>query len=127
VVLLDPPFEGETDYHDAVEIAFGAYATMQRKILEVEMRNAYFQSVGKRALERLAPRERARAMQGSEPLAGGMHAVPATDLRYIRPDRVLPVGVVGFNDQVGIGETYRLGWLDMARGFTPYDWRTFQL
>jgi predicted acylesterase/phospholipase RssA len=127
VILLDPPLEAKTNYQDAVEIAFGAYATMQRKILEVEMRNAYFQSVGKRALERLAPRERARATQGSEPLAGFMHAVPATELRYIRPDSVLPVGVVGFNDQIGIGKTYRLGWLDIARDFTPYDWRTFQL
>ena len=53
VVLLDPPFEPDTDYADAVEISFGVYGTMQRKIMESEMRNAYFQSAGRRALARI--------------------------------------------------------------------------
>jgi hypothetical protein len=57
-----------------------------------------------------------------------MRAVPATDLRYIRPDTTLPLGVVGFGDQVGIGKAYRIGWEDVAqRDFKAYDWRTFQL
>ncbi len=128
VVLLDPPFEVETDYHDAVEIAFGAYGTMQRKIIEVEMRNTYFQSVGKRAVEDLSPSEAARAAQNNALLATFMHSVTATQLRYIRPERTLPVGVVGFNDEVGIGKAYRQGWQDVAvPGFADYDWRTFQL
>jgi predicted acylesterase/phospholipase RssA len=128
VVLLDPPFDVETDYHDAVEIAFGVYGTMQRKIIEVEMRNAYFQSVGKRAVESLSPSEVARATQGNALLATFMHSVTATELRYIRPAQTLPVGVVGFNDQVGIGKAYRLGWQDVGNpGFANYDWRTFQL
>ena len=57
VILLDPPFEGENDYDDAVAVAFAAFGTIQRKLLEVEMRNAYFQSMGRRALARLTPAE----------------------------------------------------------------------
>jgi predicted acylesterase/phospholipase RssA len=128
VVLLDPPFEAQSDYHDAVEIAFGVYATMQRKILEVEMRNSYFQSIGKRAIERLTPTALARATKENALLTTFMRAVPATDLRYIRPDATLPLGVVGFGDQVGIGKAYRIGWQDVGkRDFKAYDWRTFQL
>ena len=128
VVLLDPPFEAQTDYHDAVEIAFAAYGTMQRKIFEVEMRNAYFQSVGKRAIEGMSPSEVARATQNNALLATFMHSVAATELRYIRPEKTLPLGVVGFNDEVGIGQAYRVGWEDVgSRGFVDYDWRTFQL
>jgi len=128
VVLLDPPFDAETNYSDAVEIAFGVYGTMQRKIIEVEMRNAYFQSVGKRAVDRLSPSEVARATQGNELLATFMHSVTATELRYIRPAQELSVGVVGFGDEVGIGKAYRQGWEDVAgAGFVDYDWRTFQL
>jgi predicted acylesterase/phospholipase RssA len=127
VVLLDPPFEPETDYTDAVEIVFGVYGTMQRKLIETEMRNAYFQSVGKRAFEALPPQAAARAAQSNPTLAKLLHTVPATDLRYIRPAKVLPVDVVGFNDEVAIGETYRIGWEDAVHGFTPYDWATFQL
>lgn len=127
VVLLDPPFQPETTYPDAVEIAFGVFGTMQRKILEVEMRNAYFQSLGKRAFDRLTPSERARATGGDPLLGKFIETLPVTDLNYIRPTEALPLSVVGFNDEVGIGKAYRTGWLDAARGFTPYDWETFQL
>ncbi len=127
VILLDPPFEPETNYTDAVEIVFGVYGTMQRKLIETEMRNAYFQSVGKRAFQGLPPQEAARAAQSNPTLAKLLHTVPVTDLRYIRPKKVLPVDVVGFNDEVAIGEAYRIGWEDAAGGFIPYDWATFQL
>jgi predicted acylesterase/phospholipase RssA len=128
VVLLDPPFQADTDYTDAVEIAFGVFGTMQRKILEVEMRTAYFQSIGRRALERLTTAERARTMQGMELVGKFMQAVPETDLQYIRPEKTLPLSVAGFNDEVGIGKAYRIGWEDVVnRGFTKYDWQTFEL
>ncbi len=128
VVLLDPPFEGETDYKDAVEIAYGCFGTMQRKILEGEMRTAYFQSIGKRVLSRLTEPERARSTRGIELLSNYMQSVPETDLRYIRPKETLPVSVIGFSDEVGIGKAYRTGWEDIVgRGFSPYDWQTFQL
>ena len=37
------------------------------------------------------------------------------------------MGVVGFSDEEGIGKAYRIGWEDTGRGFTRYDWKTFQL
>jgi predicted acylesterase/phospholipase RssA len=127
VVLLDPPFEPKTSYDDAVEIVFGTYGTMQRKILETEMRNAYFQSVGKRAFAHLTPQEAAHAMLGNPTLGELLQTVPVTQLRYMRPEKELPLGVAGFNDEVGIGKAYRTGWEDLSRGFTPYDWKTFEL
>lgn len=128
VVLLDPPFQPQTDYKDAIEIAYGVFGTMQRKILEVEMRNAYFQSIGKRALARLSAAELARSMHGLELVTHFMRSIPETDLRYIRPTDTLPLSVVGFNDEVGIGKAYRIGWEDVGkRGFSAYDWQTFEL
>jgi predicted acylesterase/phospholipase RssA len=91
VVLIEPRLEPETDYQDAIEIAFSVFGTMQRKILELEMRSAVLQ----------------------------------TALRYIRPQKVLPLTVIGFDDERGIGQAYRLGWEDLARGFSAYDWQTF--
>ncbi|HEY5424924.1 MAG TPA: patatin-like phospholipase family protein [Candidatus Tumulicola sp.] len=130
VVLLDPQFAPETNYTDAVDVSFGVFGTMQRKILEVEMRNTYFQSLGKRAFERLLPSEVARATQGDALLERFMQTLPVTVLRYIRPEKPLPLGVVSFNDEVGIGKAYQTGWLDATSptaGFKIYDWETFQL
>ncbi|MGA9419968.1 MAG: hypothetical protein WBV40_12535, partial [Candidatus Cybelea sp.] len=127
VILMDPPFEPNTNYADAIEIAFGVFGTMQRKILESEMRNAYFQSIGKRAFRSLAPTEIARLAQANPLLTKVMQAVPITELRYIRPEKVLPVSVAGFNDGAGISNAYRVGWEDVGRGFTAYDWETFGL
>jgi predicted acylesterase/phospholipase RssA len=127
VILLDPPLEGEQDYDDAVSVTVAAFGTVQRKLLEVDIRNAYFQSVAKRALARLSPSELTRVTHDSELLARYVESVPATDLRYIRPAKPLPVGVIAFGDAVGISKTYRSGWQDAARGFTPYDWETFVL
>ncbi|MFY9665662.1 MAG: patatin-like phospholipase family protein [Candidatus Cybelea sp.] len=127
VVLLDPPFEPNTDYADAVEIAFGVYGTMQRKIMESEMRTAYFQSAGERAFGRLAPRDAAKVTQSDPGLAKLMQTIPETDLRYIRPEKELPVTVAGFNDSLGIDKAYRTGWEDAGRGFMPYNWESFEL
>jgi len=91
------------------------------------MRNAYFQSVGKREFGELSPQEAARAKRENPQLAQLMAELPITQLRYVRPEKVLPVGVVGFDEQESIGEAYRIGWEDGGRGFTSYDWQTFQL
>jgi predicted acylesterase/phospholipase RssA len=127
VILLDPPFEPDDEYNDAVEVAFGAFGTVQRNLLELEMRNAYFQSAGKRALNRLSAAQLAGITAGDARLQQYVKSVPTTVLRYIRPKQVLPVEVVGFSDVKGIGEAYRMGWLDAARGFAPYEWETFAL
>jgi predicted acylesterase/phospholipase RssA len=127
VILLDPPFEPDTTYNDAVEVIFGVYGTMQRKILETEMRNAYFQSIGKRTFAELGPQEVARAEHENPTLGRLMESVPFTTIRYVRPEKVLPLGVVDFDDEPSIYAAYKIGWEDSARGFTPYDWQTFQL
>jgi predicted acylesterase/phospholipase RssA len=127
VVLLDPPFQPDTEIRDAIEIAFSVFGTMQRKILETEMHNVYFQSLARRAISRLTKDEFARAAEGNELLERFVRTLPVTDLRYIRPEETLPVAVAGFDDEVGIGKAYRAGWVDVARGFTPYDWTTFEL
>ena len=128
VVLLDPELEADETYRDAVEIAFGVFGTMQRKILEVEMRNTYFQSLGKHAFTTLTSEQIESTSRRMGAAAAYMRSLPETTLRYIRPAQTLPVGVAGFNDEVGIGKAYRVGWLDaFGIGFKPYDWQTFQL
>jgi predicted acylesterase/phospholipase RssA len=127
VVLLDPPFEPDENLDDAVEVAFSAYGTMQRKLLEVEMRTAYFQSMGSRAFRHLPRRDLVQLTHSNQQAVSYVESVPDTDLRYMRPVKELPVSVAGFNDATGIDQTLQLGWLDAARGFTPYDWRTFVL
>jgi hypothetical protein len=127
VVFLNPPFVPEESYGDAVAVVAGALGTVDRKLLEVEMRNAYFQSVGKQLLDRLTPTELLRLTQGDTELLRHLQSITPTQLRYIRPQKVLPVDVLGFDDAVGIGEAYRIGWEDAQRGFTAYDWETFAL
>jgi hypothetical protein len=101
---------------------------MQRKILETEMHNVYFQSLARRAIARLTSEEFARAAGGNGLLERFVRTLPVTDLRYIRPEQTLPVTVAGFQDEAGIGQAYRSGWVDVVeRGFTPYDWSTFEL
>ena len=127
VVLMNPPFEPETDYADAIAIAFGAFGTMQRKILVNEVRNTYFQSMSKRAFAGLPEAAAALVAEEQPLLASLMASVHATDLFYMRPKETLPLGAGAFNDEKGIGKAYRIGWEDALRGFTPYDWRMFDL
>ncbi len=127
VVLLSPPFEPQAGYGDAVEVAYAAFGTAQRKILEVEMRDAYFQSLGRRAFDRLSPRDLAGAARGNAALATFMRSVPETELRYLRPLKALPLSLMAFDDEAAIGRAYQIGWEDAAHGFIPYDWTTFAL
>jgi predicted acylesterase/phospholipase RssA len=128
IIMMDPPFEPEPDYEDAVAVAFGVYGTMQRKILEVEMRDVYFQSIATQALSRLTTLEHAHLTGNHPHLATFMNAIPSTDLRFIRPTATLPLAVAGFDDEVNIGKAYRTGWLDVTtRGFSPYSFDTFEL
>ncbi len=47
VVILDPPFEPQS-YDNAVEIGLAVFGTMQQRILESEIRAAFFESLGTR-------------------------------------------------------------------------------
>ena len=126
VVLLNPRFEEIPDYQNAVQITSGMWGTMQQKILATDMRNVYFQSVAKRAFERLPNAQAAIAAHSDTDLAKYIESLPPTDLAFIRPKDKLPVGGAGFDDQEGIGKAYRIGWVDATAGFTPYDWKTFE-
>jgi predicted acylesterase/phospholipase RssA len=125
VVLLNPPFEEISDYANAIEVAAGMFGTMQQKILAGDMRSVYFQSVARLAFDRLPNYEAAITVEGESRLADYVASLSPTKLTYIRPKKKLPVGGAGFDDQVGIGEAYRIGWNDAVAGFTPYDWKTF--
>ena len=86
VVLLDPPFQPDTEYASAIDIAFGVFGTMQRKILEVEMRSTYFQSVGKRAYQRAA-RPRASASSPEDAMLATYHELHYGNRTAVRPPR----------------------------------------
>jgi predicted acylesterase/phospholipase RssA len=127
VILMDPPFELEANYTDAIAIAFGVFGTMQRKILVNEIRNVYFQSMAKRELSRPPNANPTLIGEQQSLLASILASIPATNLFYMRPKATLPLGAGAFNDEKGIGEAYRIGWEDAFLGFTAYDWKTFDL
>ncbi len=83
-MLLDPPFEPAPHYTDAIEVAYAVYGTMQRKILEVEMRNTYFQSLGKRALQRI-PANTIDAVVARDSGVGPLFARRAGDRSSVHP------------------------------------------
>ena len=121
VVLLDPPFETDT-YDSAVDIFFGVYGTMQRHLLENDVRAAFVQSVGGAqfrdvTLATVASRLPPAAV---ESLRSFLTRAGELELSYIRPKEVLPLGVRSFDDQVHINEAMRLGEDAGRTGFTPY-------
>jgi len=109
VVLLDPPFQ-KTDYHNALEVGFGTFGAMQRRILVADLRAAYLETLGKRAIQS-ANTPQARALAS---------ALYDSDIFQIQPMDELPVGVIGFDDRNNIFKTFELGFEDARRGFVPY-------
>lgn len=121
VVLLDPPYESET-YGNAVEIAYGVYGTMQRRLLENDIRAAFLQSIGERQIAHIA-----RATAGSTLSSSDVAALESfvkdsgdTHISYIRPREVLPLSVGSFHDGAHIAEAMELGANAARGGFTPY-------
>jgi predicted acylesterase/phospholipase RssA len=109
VVLLDPP-QQKTDYRNALEVGFGVFGAMQRRILEADLRAAYLETFGKRSIEGVnAPQARLFAT-----------ALYDSDIYQIQPQDELPVGVVGFDDRENIYKTFKIGFEDARRGFVPY-------
>jgi len=109
VVLLDPPLQ-RTNYHNALEVGFGTFGAMQRRILEADMRSAYLETFGKRAIGAYNSADEAL-------LASLLYE---SDIYQMQPQDELPVGVVGFDDRENIYKTFKIGFEDAARGFTPY-------
>lgn len=109
VVLLDPPLQA-THYHNALEVGIGTFGAMQRRILEADMRAAYLESLGKRAIGELnSPQESLLASVLYE-----------SDIFRMQPQDELPVGVVGFDDRENIYTTFKIGFEDAHRGFFAY-------
>ena len=126
VVLVDPPSQRET-FRNVFEIVMGAYQTMQRQILETEMRDVYFESLERRARHALAPSAQAELQSGSSNSEVLARDLPIVNLAYTRPERQLPADITAFDRQDKIDETFAIGEDDGARGFTPYEWNTFRL
>ncbi len=113
VVMLDPPVSDET-YTSAVEIGMGVFGTMQRRILLSDVRAAYLETVGKRALDSQPNK--------SPELTAYAATLYASEFAYVRPAAVLPVQVAGFDDADNIYKTYKLGFEAVVNGFTPFDY-----
>jgi predicted acylesterase/phospholipase RssA len=126
VVLVDPPSQRES-YANVFEIVMGAYQTMQRQILETEMRDVYFESLDKRARNVLAPGTQADLQSDSSELRVFFRDLPVVNLAYMRPQQQLPADVAAFDRQDELDATFAIGEADGARGFTPYEWNTFRL
>jgi hypothetical protein len=126
VVFVDPPSQRET-YANIFDIVIGAYETMQRQILETEMRDVYFESLDKRARNELAPRAQAELQRGSSELRLFFRDLPVVNLAYMRPQQQLPADIAAFDRQEELNQTFAVGEADGAREFTTYDWDTFRL
>jgi predicted acylesterase/phospholipase RssA len=108
VILVDAK-SGRSEYRNALAVAFGTYATMQRDILETAMRDIYFQTL----------EERSR---------GGTFAdLPAARVRFVRPEKPLALDINAFAEQLTLDGMFALGEQAAQSGFAPYDWQTFHL
>jgi len=120
VVLMDPVFEPEV-YKNAMDVGIGVFGTMQQRILDSDIRAAFFETFGKQALGAL-PKSAIQGLTGSSAKYAAfenfLNSLYATTFYVKRPDKVLPVEVVGFNDLPGLDATYAVG---MQAGQTPFD------
>lgn len=110
VIFLDPVVDAY-EYGNIVEIATGVFGAMQRRILDADIRAAYLETLGKRALMRSFD-------TSLQTIASNLFDV---DIFTIRPKKELPVAVIGFDDADGIFATYKLGFNDAATGFVPFE------
>ena len=94
VVLLDPPFQ-KPEYKSAIDVGYGVFGAMQRRILEADLRAAYLQ----RYVTPLYP----------------------TEIFQIQPRTELKVAVGGFNDRANIYAAFVTGFEDARSGFVPYE------
>lgn len=109
VVLLDPPLQA-THYHNALEVGIGTFGAMQRRILEADMRAAYLEAFGKRAI----------GVHNSVEESVLAAVLYESEIFQMQPQDELPVGVVGFDDRENIYKTFKIGFEDARRGFAPY-------
>jgi len=112
VVMLDPPFRNET-YHSAFEIGLGVFGAMQRRIIEADLRATYLETFGKNAVTNLT--------RPTPDVAAFARKLYASNVFVVRPQKELPVGMVGFDDAANLFRTFKAGFYDAKdRGFAPY-------
>lgn len=126
VVLLDPPFESET-YDNAVEIGYGVYGTMQRRLLENDIRATFLQSIGKQTVGHIAGATAASKLSQADiaALESFVSQSGNTEISYIRPGEPLPLRVGAFDDGKHIAEAMELGAIAGKSGFIPYTFADF--
>jgi len=129
IVLMDPVFEPET-YTNAIGIGIGVFGTMQQRILDSDVRAAVFETFGKRALDALPRATIAQLTQGSPSRYAAfetfMNSLYASEFYVKRPDKTLPVEVVGFNDAQGLAAAYDVGFYAGQTPFTKYETEEFE-
>jgi predicted acylesterase/phospholipase RssA len=126
-VILPERIYGPQNYRNALDIVIGMFTVAQRRFLEIEMRDAYLQSLRKRNLAPVASTLFARAARGDE---AALHLLidelPGSTLRFVRPSKPLSLGAMAFDDRQGINDAFDVGHEDGRRGFEPFDWATFE-
>jgi predicted acylesterase/phospholipase RssA len=128
VVLMDPVFEPEI-YNNAMEIGIGVFGTMQQRILDSDVRAAVFESYGKQAFDALPKSIVQQLTHGSATEYAAferfLDSLYASTFYVKRPDKVLPVEVVGFNDEQGLAAAFNVGYLAAATPFQKYETNEF--
>ena len=114
IVFVDPGQAEPFTAKSAVDVGLGVIETMQTRILDVDLRNAFFESLGKRAYNSLP---KAKRSSGHERI---FEYILDVTLASIRPLEELGVDVAGFNLQEPIDEAYQRGLTDGAKGFRRY-------
>ncbi len=125
VVLIDTTGTRST-YANAIEVALGAYSTMQREILEGAMRDCYLQSLGRRQFANRPRSIIAHTRDESDTLRTFLRDIPDVYLAYVRPLVELPADFMAFDRQTLLDQTFEIGEKDAERGFAPYKLRTFR-
>jgi hypothetical protein len=114
VVLVDPAGKSEPgDYDNAVEVGLGVFETMQRSILEYQVRVAYLESF---AMQVLSGSPVTTTAAGANAF---LSRVPLV-VDVLRPATALPGSMLSFNDPALIGDIWQRGWDDGIAGFAPY-------
>ena len=124
VVLMDPVFQPET-YKNAMQIGIGVFGTMQQRILDSDVRAAVFETYGKQAFDALSTSKVAQLTHGSASeyakFEGFLNSLYASTFYVKRPEKVLPVEVVGFNDEQGLAAAFNVGYVAGSTPFQKYE------
>jgi predicted acylesterase/phospholipase RssA len=122
-ILLNPAFAPEPT-RNAVDVVAGSFDTMQRRLMETSMRSAYVESFALRALRQLPQQFSVDAARTAgitlDQMLAVQNAFYETSLWAMRPSKVLPVSILGFQDGEALASTYARGVSDGIAGFKEF-------